>query len=49
MLVYEFKLKGKQQQFNLIDEAIRTALFVRSSCIRCWMDNQKVGKYDLSA
>ncbi|MCF4968024.1 RNA-guided endonuclease InsQ/TnpB family protein [Nostoc sp. CMAA1605] len=49
MLVYEFKLKGKQQQFNLIDEAIRTALFVRNSCIRYWMDNPKVGKYDLSA
>jgi putative transposase len=49
LLVYEFKLKGKQQQFNLIDEAIRTALFVRNSCIRYWMDNPKVGKYDLSA
>ncbi|MCF4968392.1 RNA-guided endonuclease InsQ/TnpB family protein [Nostoc sp. CMAA1605] len=49
MLVYEFKLKGKQQQFTLIDEAIRTALFVRNSCIRYWMDNPKVGKYDLSA
>lgn len=49
MLVYEFKLKGKQQQFNLIDEAIRTALFVRNSCIRYWMDNPKIGKYDLSA
>ncbi|MBD2503665.1 RNA-guided endonuclease InsQ/TnpB family protein [Anabaena azotica] len=49
MLVYEFKLKGKQQQFSLIDEAIRTALFVRNSCIRYWMDNPKVGKYDLSS
>lgn len=49
MLVYEFKLKGKQQQFNLIDEAIRTALFIRNSCVRYWMDNPKVGKYDLSA
>ncbi|MBF2008567.1 MAG: IS200/IS605 family element transposase accessory protein TnpB [Chlorogloeopsis fritschii C42_A2020_084] len=49
MLVHEFKLKGRQQQFNLIDEAIRTALFVRNSCVRYWMDNPKVGKYDLSA
>lgn len=49
MLVYEFKLKGKQQQFNLINEAIRTALFIRNSCVRYWMDNPKVGKYDLSA
>ncbi|MBN3869214.1 transposase [Nostoc sp. JL33] len=49
MLVYEFKLKGKQEQFNLIDQAIRTALFVRNSCVRYWLDNLKIGKYDLSA
>jgi len=49
LLVYEFKLKGRPQQFNLIDEAIRTALFVRNSCIRYWIDNPKIGKYDLSA
>jgi putative transposase len=49
MLVYEFKLSGIEQQYRLIDEAIRTALFVRNSCIRYWMDNKKVGKYDLSA
>ncbi len=48
LLVYEFKLKGKQQQFNLVDEAIRTAKFIRNSCVRYWMDNTKVGKYDLS-
>jgi putative transposase len=49
MLVYEFKLVGKQQQYSLIDDAIRTALFIRNSCVRYWMDNEKVGKYDLSA
>jgi putative transposase len=49
MLVYEFKLSGTQQQYRLIDEAIRTALFVRNSCVRYWMDNAKIGKYDLSA
>jgi putative transposase len=49
MLVYEFKLSGTQQQYSLIDEAIRTALFVRNSCVRYWMDNAKIGKYDLSA
>jgi putative transposase len=49
MLVYEFKLAGRQQQYSLIDEAIRTALFIRNSCIRYWMDNKQVGKYDLSA
>jgi putative transposase len=49
MLVYEFKLSGTAQQYCLIDEAIRTALFVRNSCVRYWMDNAKIGKYDLSA
>lgn len=49
MLVYEFKLSGTPQQCRLIDEAIRTALFVRNSCVRYWMDNAKIGKYDLSA
>lgn len=48
MLVLELKLKGKQAQYSLIDEAIRTALFVRNSCVRYWIDNEKVGKYDLS-
>jgi putative transposase len=49
MLVYEFKLAGKQQQYSLIDEAIRTALFIRNCCVRHWMDNKNIGKYDLSA
>lgn len=49
MLVVELKLRGKQEQYSLIDEAIRTALFVRNSCVRHWMDNEKIGKYDLSA
>lgn len=49
MLVYEFKLKGKQEQYHLIDEAIRTALFIRNSCVRYWMDEREKGKYDLSA
>ena len=49
MLVYEFNLTGNKQQYSLIDEAIRTAVFISNSCIRYWMDNKKVGKYDLSA
>lgn len=49
MLVFEFKLNPTKAQSALIDEAIRTALFVRNSCIRHWMDNKGVGKYDLSA
>ena len=49
MLVLEAKLKGKTEQYNLIDEVLRTALFVRNSCIRYWMDGENLNKYDLSA
>jgi putative transposase len=48
MLVFEFKAYGKSDQFAAIDEAIRTAQFVRNSCLRYWMDNQKMNKYDLN-
>jgi putative transposase len=48
MLVFEFKAYGKSHQFSAVDEAIRTAQFVRNSCIRYWMDNKKVDKYDLN-
>jgi putative transposase len=49
MLVLEAKLKGKQSQYNSIDEAIRAALFVRNKALRHWMDNKDVGKNDLSS
>ena len=48
MLVFEFKAYGKQNQFKAVDEAIRTAKFVHNSCLRYWMDNKKVGRYDLN-
>jgi putative transposase len=44
MLVLEAKLKGKQSQYNLIDEAIRTALFIRNKALRHWMDNGRCYK-----
>ncbi|MEG4289219.1 transposase [Microcoleus sp. C2C3] len=49
MFVLEAKLRGSTRQFAIIDEMIRTAGFVRNSCIRHWMDNRGVGQYDLSA
>ena len=49
MIVIEFKAYGKPKQYEAIDEAIRTALFIRNKCIRHWMDNQEVKKTDLSA
>jgi putative transposase len=48
MLVFEFKAYGKSNQFSAVDEAIRTAQFVRNSCLRYWMDNQKMNKNDLN-
>ncbi len=48
MIVIEYKLKGKSKQYQAIDEAIRTCQFIRNKSIRYWMDNKKVGKYDLS-
>ncbi|MFB8797983.1 MAG: transposase [Microcoleus sp.] len=49
MLVFEAKLEGKSEQYERLDEAIRTARFIRNSCIRYWMDTPGVGRYDLSA
>ncbi|MBS9385185.1 MAG: transposase [Dolichospermum sp. BR01] len=47
MLVFEFKAYGKSAQIKAIDDAIRTAQFIRNSCIRLWMDVQGIGKNDL--
>ena len=47
MIVLEFKLKGKQQQYRVIDEMIRTSQFIRNKALRYWMDNQGVKLSDL--
>lgn len=49
MLVFEAKLEGEKWQYEKLDEAIRTARFVRNSCLRYWMDNKNIGRYELSA
>jgi len=48
MIIYEFKVKGKDRQYRAIDEAIRTCQFIQNKCLRHWMDNQGVTKYDLN-
>jgi putative transposase len=48
MIIYEFKVKGKDAQYRAIDEAICTSQFIQNKCLRYWMDNKKVGKYDLN-
>ncbi len=47
MIVLEFKAQGKTTQYAAVDEAIRTAQFVRNKCIRYWMDNRGVGQKEL--
>ena len=47
MRVLEFKAKGNAAQYSAIDEAIKTAQFVRNNCIRYWMDFRGVGQKDL--
>ncbi|NEP53184.1 MAG: transposase [Moorea sp. SIO3C2] len=48
MIILEFKAKGNKHQYFAIDEAIRTVKFIRNSCIRYWMDNKGVNKFDLN-
>lgn len=47
MLVLEVKLRGKQVQYEALDEAIRTSLFIRNKTLRYWLDNKGTGKNDL--
>jgi putative transposase len=47
VLVIEAKLKGTQAQYSKLDEAIRTAQFVRNKCLRYWEENKNVSRNDL--
>ena len=49
MLALEMKIYAKQAQYDAMEEAIRTAQFIRNKALRYWMDNKRVGKYELSA
>jgi putative transposase len=46
VLVFEYKVKGKQQQYRAINEAIRTTQFIRNKAIRYWMDADRESKID---
>lgn len=47
MIVLEAKLRGTESQLRLLDEAIRTAQFVRNKALRYWMDNQGTNRNSL--
>ncbi|MBW4577552.1 MAG: transposase [Aphanothece sp. CMT-3BRIN-NPC111] len=50
MIVREVKLKnGTTEQYLAIDEAIRTAQFIRNKAVGFWIDNQDVNKAVLYA
>jgi putative transposase len=42
-------LNGTPEQYLALDEAIRTAQFVRNKCVRYWMDNHGAGRNQLYA
>jgi putative transposase len=44
MLVLEYKVKAKSNQYKAIESAIRTTQFVRNKCLRYWMDAPKETK-----
>jgi putative transposase len=50
VIIYEFKVKGKDRQYRAIDDAIRTSQFIQNKCLRYWMDNKdnKIDKYALN-
>ena len=47
MFILEYKLKGKTQQYQAIDNAICTVQFVRNKCLRYWEDHRGVGQKDI--
>ena len=47
MLVLEFKARTNRQNSTAIDEAIRTAQFIRNKSLRLWMDVRGTSKNDL--
>jgi putative transposase len=47
MFVYEYKVNPKPIQVFAINEAMRTAQFVRNKVLRFWMDNRGVGKAEM--
>ena len=47
MISLECKLVPNAEQRGKMDEAIRTAQFVRNRCLRYWMDHDKVSKNDV--
>jgi putative transposase len=48
MVTLEFRLVGKPRQYAALDEAMRTAQFIRNKCVRLWQDIGGTTLSDLS-
>ncbi|WP_414566467.1 MULTISPECIES: hypothetical protein [unclassified Anabaena] len=48
MIVYEAKAEITREQSLKVNEALRTALFVKNSCLRYWIDGHVKTGYDLN-
>jgi putative transposase len=44
VLVLEYKVKAKKQQYKAIDEALLTTQFIRNKALRYWMDSPRDAK-----
>ena len=44
--MYEMKLQGTTEQYERLDDAIRTTRFVRNSTVRAWMDGEVKSRND---
>lgn len=42
MLIYQMKLQGASDQYERLDNAIRTGRFVRNRIISAWMNNKVI-------
>ncbi len=47
MLIYEYKIDARKDQYQAIDNAIRIVQFIRNKCLRLWMDGHGVSSNDL--
>ncbi len=46
MIIYAMKLQGTKDQYERLDNAIRTGRFVRNSVIRAWIDGEVKSRND---
>jgi IS605 OrfB family transposase len=49
MLVFEFKVKAKEHQYQAINEAICIGQFIRNKCLRYWMDASREERINYAA